>query len=204
MPGNGSKYSLRQYITWDLITHSPDRAQRSLPNYLARLTITFLLSSGFHMALLHRLAHWCHRHYLLPISLVLEKVIYHWYHCLVPSSVEMGPAVWFPHPLGIVIAKGTKIGRSARIFQHAQVLGYKRSMVIGDCVRMSAGSMVVGADIQSNVILAPGAVVTKDVPADSVAKGVPAVAAPMTSMNRALVWDILSKDPWHKWPKEAQ
>ena len=54
-------------------------------------------------------------------------------------------------------------------------LEYARPITVGDSVWFGAGVQVLpGVTIGSNVVVAAGAVVTKDVPANSVVEGVPA------------------------------
>ena len=56
----------------------------------------------------------------------------------------------------------------------------RESVRIGTNVYIGAGAVVIpGVQIGNNAVVAAGAVVTKDVPADSLAKGVPANHAPL-------------------------
>jgi len=81
---------------------------------------------------------------------------------------------------GVVIAPGTVIGNNCTFFSGACVV-YKANDVgfaapiIGNNVRLMAGCKVIGnVRIGDNASIGANAVVTKDVPPDSIAVGVPA------------------------------
>ena len=74
----------------------------------------------------------------------------------------------------IVAAK--EIGKNCRIFQQVTV-GYNgdENPIIGDNVRITAGAIVIGGIcVGSNSTVGAGAVVVKDVPANTMVAGVPA------------------------------
>ncbi len=89
----------------------------------------------------------------------------------------------FPHELnGIIIAKGSKIGRNVRIF-HQVTIGnddhnHDNVPTIGDDVRIYPGAKIVGkVYIGNRCIIGANAVVTEDVPDDTI------VAAPKPVMR---------------------
>ena len=82
----------------------------------------------------------------------------------------------FPHPVGIVIAKGVIVGKNCTIFQNVTI-GCKKykTPVIGDNVCIYPNSIIFGdITIGDNAIIGAGAVVLKDVPANAVVAGNPA------------------------------
>ena len=88
----------------------------------------------------------------------------------------------FTHMIGIVIAKDVKIGKNVLIRQNV-TLGHgsfneKRQRCyphIGNNVQIGANAIVIGGiNIGDNCIIGAGAVVTKDMPSNSVCVGNPA------------------------------
>lgn len=99
------------------------------------------------------------------------------------SHVIINPQCYFAAKGGIVlgdyvtISAGAKILSSSLKVEEGVVIRrhVHKQVVIGDHVWIGAGAMVCpGVSIGSNSIIAAGAVVTKDIPANSVAAGVPA------------------------------
>ncbi|MGJ7035743.1 serine O-acetyltransferase EpsC [Anoxybacillus eryuanensis] len=98
-------------------------------------------------------------------------------------GAKIGPGLIIRHPNGIVIGSGTVIGNNCTILQQV-TLGEKygdgrdlhhRYPKIGDNVVISAGAKIIGGvHVGNNVTIGANAVVTKDVPSNSVAVGIPA------------------------------
>lgn len=168
----------------DLLINTPERQGRPWPLYVALLAGTALLHAGFHMVLVHRLAAAAHRTVVgRPVSFVLERVIYHWYHCLIPSSARIGPGLFVPHPMGIILNKRARLGRGVTLRQYAQVIDVTEpgvDGVVGDRAQLNAFAMVVrGGSIGADSIVGARAVVTRPVPDGHVALGIPAECRPM-------------------------
>lgn len=100
----------------------------------------------------------------------------------VPARLSIGPGLVIPHPFGTIIG-AARIGRNATIYQQvtfgAALADYdydpsKRPQV-GNDVTVTAGAKVLGpVIIADGAIIGANAVVLKDVPAHSIAIGVPA------------------------------
>ncbi len=169
----------------DLLIHSPPRHGRSWPYYVLRLFTTALISSGFHMMLVYRIGAYLHRLRLLPLSLLAEKIIYHWYHCVIPCSVRMGPGVWVPHPLGIVLNSRARLGAGVWLRQFTEIVHVweedkDRSGIVGDRAQLNSGAIILrGGLVGHDSIVAARAVVTKPVPPKNLAKGIPASSSPL-------------------------
>ncbi|MXP27019.1 hypothetical protein GRI39_13370 [Altererythrobacter indicus] len=93
---------------------------------------------------------------------------------------KIGTGLTLPHPIGIVIGDGVRIGKNVTIYQNV-TLGLKNRddliyPTVHDDVVIYAGAVIVGpVTVGARSVIAANAVVTVDVPPDSVAAGVPAV-----------------------------
>lgn len=97
------------------------------------------------------------------------------------KEVQLGVGVWFIHPLGIVIGGNARIGDRVRFFGNNTVGTAKENgyPVIESDVWVGAGARILGPiRVGARSVIGANAVVVKDVPPDSVATGVPAVARP--------------------------
>jgi len=100
-----------------------------------------------------------------------------------PCEAEVGRNFVIDHFGGIVVSGYARFGDNCRI-RNGVVVGLARTddpcaPVIGDNVDIGAGAKVLGRiRIGNNVLIGANAVVTCDVPDDSIAVGVPAVIKP--------------------------
>lgn len=103
-----------------------------------------------------------HNQYLTGIQLRIET--------------KVGGGLRFQHFSCIVINEATIIGKNCLIFQGVTIgLGTSGIPYIGDNVILSSGAKIIGGvKIGNNVIIGANAVVTKDIPDNSIAVGIPA------------------------------
>ena len=100
-----------------------------------------------------------------------------------PCEAEVGRNFVIDHFGGIIVSGYARFGDNCRI-RNGVVVGLARTddpcaPVIGDNVDIGAGAKVLGRiRIGNNVLIGANAVVTCDVPDDSIAVGVPAVIKP--------------------------
>lgn len=94
-------------------------------------------------------------------------------------TTDIGPGLYLPHPVGIVINRRCRLGANCNIAQHV-TLGLKSRApregcpTIGDRVYIGPGAVVIGAiSIGNNAAIGANAVITKDVPDNAVMAGVP-------------------------------
>jgi len=182
----------------DLCVHTPERKGAPLWKHVIRLCITALISSGFHMVLLYRVGAFFHKLHLYPLSLIVEKIIYHWYHCVIPCSARIGPGLWVPHPLGIVLNSRARLGKYVWLRQYAEIVHIweqdeGRSGIVGDRAHLNSGAILLkGGVVAEDTIIAARAVVTGYIPPRHVAMGIPAKARPMRPEE---LHEVRTRDP---------
>ncbi len=114
------------------------------------------------------------------INKLLPRLIRWYYHCDIPSSLNI-KGVYFCHRgFGIVINPNSKIGEGTYI-QHGVTigarddLGVEQAPVIGKNCYIGAKASIIGnITIGDNCKIGAGAVVLSDVPSGCTAVGVPA------------------------------
>jgi len=109
-------------------------------------------------------------------------------------QASLGPGLRLYHPTGVVIGPYVAVGRDCRIQQGVTLGGLGdedgaaaegHSPVIGDAVELGAGARVIGpVTVGDRSRIGANAVVTRSVPADHVAVGVPARSRPIPSDTR--------------------
>lgn len=113
---------------------------------------------------------------------VLRRIFWYWTQLCFASDVDtqarIGPGLYTPHPFGIVIGAGVRIGKNVAILQRVTLgrAGLDHVYpVIGDSVEIGAGAAILGAiRIGDGARIGANSVVLKDVPAGAVAVGAPA------------------------------
>lgn len=119
---------------------------------------------------------------------------YYLHGCEIHLEAKIGPGLNLPHPHGVTIARVT-IGRNVTICQHVTIGQLDFTDVhrkpedmpnIEDGVTVFAGAVIVGrVRIGSNSTIGANAVVTKDIPPNSTAVGVPArVLQPKSALSQ--------------------
>ena len=147
-------------------------------------------AQGFWALLVYRFGRWRYgvRPALLrkPLSL-LYKFLYKCVQIItgieLPCEVPIGSGFVIEHSGGIVVSGFARFGANCRI-RNGVVIGLARvedpcAPQFGDNVDIGAGAKVLGnIRIGDNVLIGANAVVITDVPANSIAVGVPAVIKP--------------------------
>jgi serine O-acetyltransferase len=147
-------------------------------------------AQGFWVLLVYRFGRW--RYNVRPIILrklmsLLYKTLYKFVQILtgieLPCEVPIGSNFCIDHFGGIVISGYAEFGNNCRI-RNGVVVGLKNpdtpcAPKIGNDVDIGAGAKLLGPIvIGNNVSIGANAVVTKNVPDNSIAVGVPAVVKP--------------------------
>lgn len=125
---------------------------------------------------------WLKRHKVPLLPKMIKVIMRLMFSCDIPIEADIHHTVHFPHnALGVVIHRGCLIGESSVVYQNV-TLGVNlnedydnMAPKIGKNVIICSGAKVIGnITIEDNCIIGSGAVVTKNIPANSVVGGVPA------------------------------
>lgn len=140
-----------------------------------------LVYSGLHAIWSHRVAH---RMWAVPALRGPARVLAQFTRFLTGIEIHPGATIgrrfFIDHGMGVVIGETTEIGDDVMLY-HGVTLGgrslakTKRHPTIGNRVTVGAGAKVLGpVVIGDDSAIGANAVVTRDVPADSIATGIPA------------------------------
>lgn len=148
-----------------------------------------LACDSYTITALHRVRAWARRWRVPLLNHILRVVQTSFYNIELGRDIQLGYGVWFIHPLGIVIGGNARVGNRVRFFGNNTVGTAKENgyPVIGDDVWIGAGARILGPiTIGARARIGANAVVLQDVPADSVAVGIPARILPNKSTEVGL------------------
>lgn len=101
--------------------------------------------------------------------------------CAVGNCADIGKGIFFPHPHGIVIGAGVRLGENCTIYQDVTLGSIggrdtkKAYPIVGDHCTFYAGCKVFGAvNIRNNTMVGANSVLRCDTESGSVYAGVPA------------------------------
>lgn len=147
---------------------------RNLPTW-KRTALAFTLNS-IHAVILIRFQFWCRRHHLPTIF--ASKLLFFLFRIEISSDATIGAGLRLPHPTGIIIAPGSIVGENCDLYADTRLVlahGNRQGPILGDGVFMGDGAKAVGAlRIGANSVIGVSAVVTKDIPPNVRAAGIPA------------------------------
>ncbi len=150
-----------------------------------------LVYSGLHAIWSYRIAH---RMWLIPSlrgpARLLSQLTRFFTGIEIHPGARIGRRFFIDHGMGVVIGETTEIGDDVMVY-HGVTLGGrslqrgKRHPTIGNRVTVGAGAKVLGPlKIGDDSAIGANAVVTHDVPAESIATGIPALVRPRTEKQR--------------------
>lgn len=167
-----SALSTRQLLAEDLKRYDDTRT-----GFVAYL-LAFLFAPGFAVLVWHRLATKLYRGG--KIGRVLGLIVWRYNvrisGCHFSMSSELGPGLYLPHPTGMVIGDGVKVGAGSTLFQNI-TLGTGRDGYpeLGKAVIVYAGAVIVGGiSLGDNARVGANAFVSKPVAAGMTVAGIPA------------------------------
>jgi serine O-acetyltransferase len=140
-----------------------------------------VFSPGFSLMLQYRLAHHFYRRGRAGriLGLLIWRRSIRSSNCYLSPRATIGPGLHLPHPTGMVIGEGVRIGADVTIFQNV-TLGTRGTGSIAypsveDQVTIYPGAVVVGpVTIGRGARVGANAFVARDVPAGATVAGVPA------------------------------
>ena len=150
-----------------------------------------LVYSGLHAIWSHRVAHrlWASPR-LRGVARVLTQITRFLTGIEIHPGATIGRRFFIDHGMGVVIGETAEIGDDVMLY-HGVTLGGrsldqgKRHPTVGNRVTIGAGAKVLGPlFIGDDSAIGANAVVTHDVPADSIATGIPAVVRARTDKQR--------------------
>jgi serine O-acetyltransferase len=150
-----------------------------------------LVYSGLHAIWSYRLAH---RMWAMPTLRGPARILMQFTRFLTGIEIHPGATIgrrfFIDHGMGVVIGETTEIGDDVMVY-HGVTLGgrtlkqVKRHPTIGNRVTIGAGAKVLGpVHIGDDSAIGANAVVTHDVPSESIATGIPAVVRVRTEKQR--------------------
>jgi serine O-acetyltransferase len=150
-----------------------------------------LLYPGLHAIWAHRVAH---RMWATPAlrgpARALSQLARFFTGIEIHPGATIGRRFFIDHGMGVVIGETTEIGDDVMVY-HGVTLGGrslsagKRHPSIGNRVTVGAGAKVLGpVQIGDDSAIGANAVVTRDVPAESIATGIPAAVRSRTEKQR--------------------
>jgi serine O-acetyltransferase len=150
-----------------------------------------LVYSGLHAIWSYRLAH---RMWAISALRGAARLLSQLTRLLTGIEIHPGATIgrrfFIDHGMGVVIGETAEIGDDVMVY-HGVTLGGrslqhgKRHPTIGNRVTVGAGAKILGPlKIGDDSAIGANAVVTHDVPADSIATGIPALVRPRTEKQR--------------------
>ncbi len=140
----------------------------------------FLLYSGLHAVIYHRIAHFFYKCHLKFIARFVSQLGRFMTGVEIHPGATIGRGLMIDHGMGVVIGETAVIGDNCTIYQGVTLGGTgkdtgKRHPTIGNNVMIGSGAKVLGPfTVGDNAKIAAGAVVLDTVPEGATAVGVPA------------------------------
>jgi serine acetyltransferase len=150
---------------------------------LPGLTRAVLTTDGFRLLVLQRLRELARRRGVPLVNAALRSLQMAYAGVEIGKDVTLGDGVYFVHPVGVVIGGTSRIGARVR-FYGSNTVGTAKDdgyPTLEDDVWVGAGARILGPVlIGARARIGANAVVLDDVPADAVARGVPATVTRVT------------------------
>ena len=138
-----------------------------------------LLYSGFHAILMHRFAHWMHRHHMKCFARAVSQLSRFLTGIEIHPGARIGRRLFIDHGMGLVIGETAEIGDDCTLY-HGVTLGGtgkdkgKRHPTLGNCVLVGAGAKILGPfHVGDNAMIGANSVVLQEVPPGATVVGVP-------------------------------
>ncbi|WKD58760.1 serine O-acetyltransferase EpsC [Corynebacterium caspium] len=159
-----------------------------------------IVYSGLHAIWAHRVAHWLWIRQIKGPARILAQFTRFLTGVEIHPGATIGRRFFIDHGMGIVIGETAEIGDNVMLY-HGVTLGgqvltqTKRHPTLEDNVTVGAGAKVLGpVVIGAGSAIGANAVVTKDVPPNSIAVGVPAKIRPRRGQEKIPLVDPVFYD----------
>ena len=162
----------------DLIKTDIDFILEKDPALANKEPVEVFLYKSLPLTFLHRIAHRIYKQGDTTSARLLSEVTREITGAEIHPGVSIGHSIFIDHPVGLIAGESTSIGN--RFHGHGQVIlgsdginnGNKRHPTIGNNVTIWPKAAILGAKtIGDNVIIGASAVITEDVPSNSVIVG---------------------------------
>ena len=120
---------------------------------------------------IYRISRFFYIHHLRIFAKVFYAINYLIFNCVIPPSADLGRGCNIAHGVGIVIHHEAIIGENTKIYQNVTI--GSKGVHIGKNCYIGTGAVIM-EDLGDNVQIGANAVVTKRIPSDSIAVGIPA------------------------------
>ena len=142
---------------------------------LKRIALCLTLNSTQALMLI-RFQFWCARHQLPTI--LAAKLLFWFFKIEISRHAHIAPGLRLPHPMGLIVAPNVSIGPDCDIYADVRLVlakGAKQGPQIGRHVFLGDGAKVVGnVKVGDHAVIGVSSVVTKDIPSNATAVGIPA------------------------------
>ncbi|MBQ3048503.1 MAG: serine O-acetyltransferase [Oscillospiraceae bacterium] len=161
----------------------------------------FLLYSGLHAIILHRLAHVFYNAKLFFIARCISQFSRFLTGIEIHPGAKIGRGVFIDHGAGVVIGETAEVGDGCTIYQGVTLGGTgkdkgKRHPTLGKNVLVGSGARILGPfTVGDNAKIAANAVVLDPVPENCTAVGVPARIVKRNGMKVEQLDQIHIPDP---------
>jgi len=139
----------------------------------------FLLYSGWHAILSHRIAHALLKRNVPVLPRLISQLSRFFTGIEIHPGADIGGAFFIDHGMGVVVGETSEIGHHVSLYQGVTLGGTgkergKRHPTLGDHVVVGAGAKVLGGiRIGDNVKIGANSVVLKPVPDNCTVVGIP-------------------------------
>jgi serine O-acetyltransferase len=176
-----------RFLKYDLYRYFYPNNQISERSLIEKMKI-ILFTQGIWATIVYRYRRWCQyelktrplRKLLVPVGSILHLLVEITTGIHIRPEIDIGPGFYIGHYGCIFLGENTKIGKFFNISQECTIglagRGERWGLpVIGDFAFMAAGAKAIGKiRIGNHVAIGTNSVVTKDLPDNAVAVGIPA------------------------------